>query len=280
VSERLARFLARGPIVLDAGLGTRLIAQGLDLARDDPVFWNLARFDAVLALHRRDRAAGADGVVTNTFGANRAWLARWGRQRDVGPINRRAAQLAREAVGPSGLVVGSVGPTAASDPDAVREQAAALTDAGVDALLCETHRYDQATASLRALHGHAPVPILVSLVAWPEPVRDAARRLADLGAAVLGVNCQLGMAAALAAIETLSGATELPLLAKPGIGTPGDAPAVFAAAVPRLRARGVRLVGGCCGTTEAHVAALHAACYHQPAPVHPTDGATATGAHA
>ncbi|MDR3632524.1 MAG: homocysteine S-methyltransferase family protein [Isosphaeraceae bacterium] len=264
MSDRLAHAMARGPVVLDAGFGTRLIALGLDLANDDPAFWNLSRPDAVLSLHGRDRAAGAAAVVTNTFGANLAWLTRWGRQDDVESINRRAVALAREAVGEHGLVFGSIGPTATSVAGAARAQAAILAASGVDALLFETHRLDQAEASLRAVRDLVTLPVVASLVAWPEPVADSARRLSDLGAAVLGVNCVLGMVPALAAIETLARGTNLPLFVKPAAGRPGetlDSPADFARAVPRLLDFGVRLLGGCCGTTDAHVAALYAACY-------------------
>lgn len=269
MTDRFTEALGRGPLVLDAGLGTRLIALGLDLAHDDPSFWNLTRPDAVRELHARDVAAGAQAIVTNTFGANRAWLARWDRAADVERLNRGAVSLAREAAGGQTLLFGSIGPTASSLPGAVVEQAEILTDAGADALLLETHRFEQAEAALRALSGRALRPVLVSLFAWPESVAESAGRLADLEAAVLGVNCQLGMAQALALIEKLRPATPLPLLAKPGAGKPGDdpeSPESFARAVPRLLDCGVRLLGGCCGTTDAHVAALRAACYDRASP--------------
>ena len=283
MNGRLADAVARGPVVLDAAIGTRLIALGLDLAHDDPAFWNVARPDAVRSLHTRDRAAGADGVVTNTFGANRVWLARWSRQEEADTINRRAVALARAAVGDAGLVFGSVGPTAACCADAVCEQASILADAGVDALLFETHDLGQAESSLRAIRSRLACSILVSLVAWPAPITDSARRLADLGADVLGANCQLGMAAALATMEALGAASPLPLLVKPSAGRPGEdaePPAAFARAVPRLLECGVRLLGGCCGTTDAHVAALRAACYDRIAVVRPSDEALPTGSDA
>ena len=81
-SERpgLADAVARGPVVLDAALGTRLLALGLDLATDDPALWNLSHPESVADLHRRDVGAGADALLTNTFGANRPRLARLGRR--------------------------------------------------------------------------------------------------------------------------------------------------------------------------------------------------------
>ncbi len=260
-TDRLAAALARGPVLLDAGMGTRLIARGVDLARDDPAAWALDHPDDVLGLHDRDVAAGADAVATDTFGANRAWLARFGLADRAIAINRRAVGLARLAVGPGGIVLGSIGPTASDDPGALREQADTLIESGVDALLLETHRLDQADRALTLL-SPGPVPILASLHDWPGPVADAARRLVDLGAAAIGANCLAGMAPALALARKLQGARDVPLLMKPAAGPPGsppESPETFAAAVPELLALGVRLIGGCCGTTEAHVSAMRSA---------------------
>jgi methionine synthase I (cobalamin-dependent) len=266
VSDRLSEVLARGPLILDAAMGTRLVAERLDLRDDDPCLWNLSRAEAVRAIHRRDVAAGAGAVLSNTFGANRPWLRRFGRAGAVRAVNRRAVELAREAAGPDRLVLGSIGPAASNEPESYREQAEELAGAGVDALLFETHRLDQAEAALRAVRGLSPAPLLVSLVDWPEPLGEATRRLAECGASALGVNCVPGMDAAVRLAESLRRVTGLPLIVKPSAGGPGQAPASpqsFAEAVPRLRALGLLLVGGCCGTTEAHVAALDDACYHR-----------------
>lgn len=262
---------ARRPLVLDAATGTRLIARGLRLDRDDPALWNLSRPDDVAAVHALDLAAGADAVVTNTFGANRRWLDRYGRAGAAAEANRGAVALARGADGPPRFVIGSIGPTAADDPDALREQVDALAGSGVDALLFETFQAAPAAAALRHLGGRAGVPVIVSLVAWPEPAGDAARTLEDLGADVLGVNCQPGVAAAAALAQRLRRATTRPLWVKPAAGLPGgpaDDPETFARAAPGLLALGVRFLGGCCGTTEAHVAALRAACYAREASAH------------
>src|SRR5215207_7751714 len=124
--DRLLSAMARGLLVLDAAMGTRLIARGLDLSGDDPALWNLSHPEVVRELHTRDVAAGSDAVVTNTFGANRHWLARYGRAEEVAAINRRAVGLAREAAGPGRFVLGSIGPTTSEAPGAAREQAEAL----------------------------------------------------------------------------------------------------------------------------------------------------------
>ncbi len=265
--------MARGPLVLDAAMGTRLIARGLDLAGDDPALWNLSHPEVVRELHGRDVAAGSDAVVTNTFGANRCWLARYGRAGDVTAINRRAVELARAAAGPGRFVVGSIGPTASRAPDASREQAEALAVSGVDALLFETHSLEHAERALDQVGGTVSLPLLVCLLDWPRSPAEPARRLADLGAAALGANCQHGMEPVLHLAEALHRVTDLPLILKPGAGLPGEPPASpesFARAVSTLEALGARLIGGCCGTTEAHVAALRSACLPWNSPHHST----------
>jgi 5-methyltetrahydrofolate--homocysteine methyltransferase len=272
--DRFRAAIGRGLVLLDAAMGTRLLALGLRLEDDDPCLWNLAQPGAVAAIHDRDVAAGSQALLTNTFGANRSWLARLGRVEAVGErvaeINRAAVALARRAAGSGGFVVGDIGPTA-TEGGAVAEQAAHLIDAGVEALILETHRLDQAESALRQIEraGGARVPVLVSLIAWPDPPDAAVARLETLGASALGGNCQDGMGAALDLVERLRPTTALPLIVKPAAGRPGgpiDAPEAFAKAVPRLRALVPVLVGGCCGTTESHLAALKAAWYDERVP--------------
>jgi 5-methyltetrahydrofolate--homocysteine methyltransferase len=275
VIDRLQAALTRGPIVLDAAMGTRLIALGLDLRSDDPALWNLTDPEAVAENHRRDVEAGADALLTNTFGANRAWLARSGRSGETAAINRAAVVLARTAAGADRLVIGSIGPTGADTAGAVREQAETLAEAGVDALLFETHTADQAEAALGQVSGAIALPLLVSLVAWPESPGETARRLEGLGASAIGGNCQLGMGPALRMAVALRGVCALPLIVKPSAGRPEDPPATpasFAESVPALVRLGAVLVGGCCGTTEAHVAAIRSACYHLGARRDPSHG--------
>ncbi len=139
-----------------------------------------------------------------------------------------------------------------------------MIDSGVDALVFETYRAEPLFEVLREVQTAlgAPVPILVSLWQWPEPAEATAQQLLERGVAAIGINCQpLDMAIALA--RHLDRVVSCPLLVKPsaaGLGDPSSAPAAFAAAVPRLVEWNVRLIGGCCGTTEAHVAALAGVC--------------------
>lgn len=265
MTDRLATALRDGPLLLDAAMGTRLIAQGLRLEHDDPAFWNLSRPEAVTDVHQRDVEAGSRALVTNTFGASRPWLARFGRAGEVRAINRSAVALARRAAGPDRLVLGSIGPAAADEPDGSLEQAEALAEAGVDAILFETHRADAAALALRRVRPALPfLPLVVSLSAWPDDLAETARRLAGLGASALGVNCQADLAAVLSLARLLRSVTDLPLLFKPSAGLPGTpltGPAKFAEALAPLAGLGPVLAGGCCGTTESHVAALRDAWY-------------------
>ena len=260
MSKRFLEALEQGVIFLDAAMGTRLIGKGLDLSTDDPSLWAVDRPAEVLAIHQVDVDAGSDALLTDTFGANRAWLGRFGRGDEARAVNLQAVALAREAAGPGRFVIGSIGPTATDSPSALEEQVEFLLEAGVDAFLLETHRLDQAILALDRLRG-IPSPILASLFDWPEPVGDSARRLVELGAVAIGANCQPGMAPALSLARRLRAAVDHPLLIKPSAGLPGspfESPEAFAGAVPELLRLGVRLIGGCCGTTEAHIAAIRA----------------------
>ena len=266
MTDRFRAAMARGPLLLDAAMGTRLVGRGLRLADDDPALWNLSRPEIVAEIHRRDVEAGAEVLLTNTFGANRKWLSRFGRADEFAPINRRAVELARREVGDNGFVAGSISPIAAEEPSSYRDQAEVLVDAGVDALMFETHRLDQAEIALGQVAPDSSVPLLISLFAWPDSLDEAVRRLADLGASAVGLNCVAGMKSAVRIAEALRRVTVLPLIVKPSAGFPGEvmaSPASFALESAALLALGPILVGGCCGTNESHVAALREGWYHR-----------------
>jgi methionine synthase I (cobalamin-dependent) len=264
MTDRWLEAIGRDALILDAAMGTRLIERGLRLDREDPAHWNLSRPEIVGEVHRLDAAAGADVLLTNTFGANRAWLSRYHPVASITRVNRRAVALARSEAGPLRRVLGSIGPTADDAPDALREQVDRLLESGVDGLLFETHRLDQAVRALGVVRERARLPLLVSLIDWPSPIDHSVQRLADLGADAIGTNCQPGMEAAVGLAKSLRSVTPLPLIVKPSAGAPGGVlarPASFGAAVAALRSLCPVLIGGCCGTTEDHVAALRAACY-------------------
>jgi methionine synthase I (cobalamin-dependent) len=279
---------------MDAATGTMLRERGLP-ADHPPDLWVIERPRAVLELHAAYVSAGADVILTDTFGANRARLASLGAAHLAETINRGAVGLAREAASRRGaLVAGDIGPTGIPwSAEAWREQAALLCEAGVDLFVVETMLgLDEAMAALDAVRSAAgDVPVVVMLAFpfskeeprkptdrdhRPRPLADgasaarAARSLEGAGAAAVGVNCS-AIADCMAALRSFSRATSLPLAAKPsprpgerrgaercavdllkGMGwqPPGSGRAKVRGASGGARApRGLRLLGGCCGTT-------------------------------
>ncbi len=246
-------------MLLDAAMGTRLIAAGLDVASDDPCLWNLKYPERILGIHRLDFDAGAEAVSTNTFGANRSWLDRFGPRRSVGPILWKAAILARIAAGPGRFVVGSIGPTATVEAS-LREQADILVEAGVDALVLETFQVEQAVQALRSLKT-VNIPILVGLFAWPDPIVATAHRLIDEGASIVGANCFADLDLAFRLIDELQAAGDGIFWLKPSTGPP-DRPLTtddFGRIAARLASVGTGLLGGCCGTSDEHLRTIRQA---------------------
>ena len=257
----LIAALSDGLILLDSGMGTRLMVEAESWSTDSLALVNLSEPRLVWLMHRDDIDAGADGIVANTFRADRPTLERAGEASNFLAINRDGVQLARDAAGSDRFVIGSIAPISGRNfAAAYREQAEILVECGCDALMLETHDSEGAASALLALAELAPVvPILASLWAWPVDALGAARRLEDLGAAAVGTNCGDGLDDVLAATIKLAGSLHIPLIAKPSAGKPDQRPATpeqFALAVPKLVDAGARLIGGCCGTTAAHVAAM------------------------
>jgi homocysteine S-methyltransferase len=300
-----AERLAARPLLFDGAMGTLLFSRGIpqrasldELVESHP--------DVISAIHREYVAAGADVIETDTFGANRLRLAPYGLAPRTGRINRRAAQLGREArevAGRDVLVAGSVGPMAPpihgpDRPDertlrsVVREQVEGLLEGGVDLLVLETasdlHDLLLAVAEARAI---ADIPLVASMTFGDDLMavdgttpEAAARALAGAGVDALGVNCGVGPVAALDALAQMSpDAAGIPLLIMPNAGLPtrvegqivyAAGPAYFAEAVPRFLAAGARLVGGCCGTTPDHIAAMRQALDKELARARGTEAAT------
>ncbi len=285
----LLEALGRGVVLGDGATGTALRARGWRGPTD------LAVFDApalVRALHEEYLAAGAELLLTNTFEANRSQLARAGYADRVRDANFQAARIARDAreiAGVNAFIGGSVGPigrdlavgawTIDDAYQAFLEQIGALVEGGVDAIVLETFpSLREAAAAVRAARALTDLPVIALLnfhadLAMPsgEAITDAARALVHEGASVVGVNCGVGPQAALDILQELAGAAEqlgVPLAAMPNAGLPrvvsGEAaysaePAYFADFALRARDLGAALVGGCCGTTPAHVQAMRAA---------------------
>jgi len=254
--------LRGGSLLLDSGMGTRLMTELDGRIPDSLPLMNITKPRVVWLNHQDDFDAGSDAVVANTFRADRNALEQSRHAGEFLAINRDGVALAREAAGPDRFVIGSIAPISGPDSTAAYgEQADILIRSGCDALMLETHTFEGAVRAFEALGEHT-VPILASLWLWPLDAHAAARRLEDLGAAAIGTNCGDGLDDIIAATARLEGAVAIPLIAKPSAGKPGGTlatPEAFALAIPGLIASGARLIGGCCGTTPAHVSAMRGA---------------------
>jgi homocysteine S-methyltransferase len=278
-------------------MGTSLYARGVFLNRCFDEL-NLTQPGLVTDVHRDYVRAGADVIETNTFGANRFKLANFGLVDQVGAINREGATLARHAARDEAWVAGSIGPlgiriepwgkTGVDEAEAAfREQAAALAEGGVDLFILETFRdLNEAKAAIRAVRSVSALPIVAQMTTEDDgnsldgtPPETFAPELERAGADVIGVNCSVGPAAMLETIERMAGLTNARLAAQPNAGRPRDvdgrnlylsSPEYIATYARRFVAAGVRLVGGCCGTTAEHIRQIKAA-IRQTAPGAPAE---------
>jgi len=282
MANRISRLLRDRILVLDGAMGTELHKRGLP-AGVCPEQWCLTNPEAVAQIHRAYREAGADLVYTATFGANRLKLGQYGLT-NARQINRAMAAVAKGAVGRQGFVLGDMGPTGHFvEPfgdlpfdEAVglfREQAEGLLEGGVDGFVIETMMdIQEARAALIAVRELSESFVLVTMtyekhgrtLNGTDPIA-ALVTLQSLGADAVGCNCSAGPDAMLAMIEAMKPHARVPLAAKPNAGLPRlegeqtlfdmDA-AAFAVHGRPFAAAGVNLMGGCCGTTPAHIAAL------------------------
>lgn len=283
----LLERLQGGPcVLLDGGLGSELIARGLPPG-EPPDRWTLTRPGEVAAVHRAYAEAGSEAIHANTFGANRARLARYGLDGRLEELNHAAVRLARQ--GGATYVIADIGPTGEhlppvgrGDPGAWRrdfaEQARILADAGVDAIHIETMTdVREALIALAALREAAPaIPILASLTfdrkkrgfftLMGDPAAASLMRLREAGAVVVGANCSITSRDMRDLAEDLHGAVNAPLVFQPNAGMPertaggiryAQAPEEFAEDLAPLLSRAhVAALGGCCGTDPRFIAAL------------------------
>lgn len=284
-TSALQRLLDPEQVVLfDGAMGTMLYAKGVFINQcyDELV---LRSPDLVREIHSAYVKAGADVLETNTFGANRAKLTQYGLEGQVVSINRRAAELAREAAGEKRLVAGAVGPlglrlepygpTSRVEARAMfAEQMAALKAGGADCFLLETfadlEELEQAILAARDVD--AAMPIIAQATVGPDlrtaygaSPEDIARALDRWGVDVIGLNCSVGPQTILEAIERMAAVTSRKLSAQPNAGMPRDvggrsmymaSPEYMATYARHLIQAGAKIVGGCCGTTPEHIKAM------------------------
>ncbi len=288
--NRLAALLgADRPVLLDGGMGTLLQDGGLEAGVPGEV-WNLENPDAVRAAHAAYAEAGARLLTTNTFGGTRPRLDLHGLGDRVGEVNRTAAQLARSVaddrrllvagdLGPTGELLAPLGTLTLEEAQAMfAEQLTALVEGGIDLVLVETlsdlGEADAALAATREVAPDLPVAVTMSFdtnLRTMMGVRpgDAVAHLAAAGADAAGANCGRGPAEMeiIAAEMAQARTDDILLIAQSNAGLPQvvgdhfeyDATAGdMAAHATRLAELGIDLVGGCCGSTPAHIAAMGA----------------------
>jgi methionine synthase I (cobalamin-dependent)/5,10-methylenetetrahydrofolate reductase len=286
INRPLLQALDERVLVCDGAMGTMLYARGVFINRCFDSL-NIMSPDTVMDVHQDYVRAGADVLETNTFGANRVKLRSFGLGDKVREINAEAARLARKAARDQVYVAGAIGPLGVriepwgkmgtDEAEAFfREQAEALAAGGVDAFILETFRdLNEIGAAIAALRSVSNLPIIAQMTIEDDgnsldgtPPEQFAPEMERRGADVVGVNCSIGPAHMLETIERIAAVTRARLSAQPNAGRPRDiegrniylsSPEYMASYARRFAQQGVRLVGGCCGTTPEHIRQMKAA---------------------
>lgn len=290
--EAILQRLTSGEIlVCDGAMGTFLQARGLQPG-ECPELWCIDRPDDVRAIHASYHDAGSDIVECNSFGGTSFKLKHYGLDGAVDEINRRAAELARDVADGRQYVLGSMGPTGefmaplglATEEEfiaAFSAQARALAEGGADLAIVETMTaLEEAAAAVKAIKAETHLVAIVSFTFDPQvnggyatmmgvtPEAFAAAAL-EMGADVIGANCGTGPDDMIKVVAALrAAAPDMPIIAMPNAGMPviengetvfKETPEEMAAKVPLLVEAGASIIGGCCGTSPAHIAAMKAA---------------------
>jgi homocysteine S-methyltransferase len=288
MAKDLLQRLKQSPVLCDGAMGTLLYGKGIFINRCYDEL-NLSQPELIRAVHHDYLQSGAEIIETNTFGGNSFRLARHSLADKVHDINFSGARLAREAaksfdvwvggsVGPLGVRIEPLGKTSFAEARAAfREQIAALVEGDIDLIVLETFGYleelHQAILAARDVKPKLPVVAQVTIDedgncldgSTPEVFTP---RLEEWGADVIGCNCSVGPVAMLEAMERMREATSLPLAAQPNAGIPRSvegrniylcSPEYMASYARKFAAAGVRLIGGCCGTTPDHIRVMKAA---------------------
>lgn len=280
-------------VVMDGAMGSLLHERGQGASRPFEEL-NLTAPHLICQVHAEYIQAGANGIETNTFAANRFKLARHGLEDKVFELNSTGARLARNVAGTNVVVAGSVGPLGvrlapigAVSPEevksAITEQIRGLVDGGVDLILLETQNdLDMVCVMLDAAFEACDLPIICQftvgndlVTATGDTFDDIVLRLSDYPISALGVNCTIGPEGTLRAVQALREISSLPISAQPNSGFPAniDGRTLFISGAGYFADRGAEIVqagasivGGCCGTTPAHIEALAAAVKGLPKP--------------
>lgn len=280
--------LQKAPILCDGAMGTLLYSKGVFINRCYDEL-NLSHPELIRGIHHEYLQAGAEIIETNTFGGNAVRLARHSLADRVHDISLAGAQIARDAaksfdvwvagsVGPLGIRIEPLGKIAREEAREIfRQQVSALVEGGVDLIMLETFGYleelHQAVLACRDVNNKIPVVAQVTIdedgnCLDGSDTETFTLRLSAWGVDVIGCNCSVGPVAMLDAIERVRAATSLPLSAQPNAGVPRSvegrniylcSPEYMASYARKFVAAGVRLIGGCCGTTPEHIRAMKSA---------------------
>jgi len=273
------RTLKKRPLLFDGATGTMLQKMGLK-AGGCPDELNLTNPELLKKVHALYVEAGSDVITTNTFGANRVKLKEYGLEKKLTEINTAAVKNAREAIGKSGFVAGCIGPTGRfiepvgdmtfdEATDVFTEQAEALKKGGADLIIIETMMDIKEIRAAIIASNTTGLPVVATMT-FDKTMRtvlgtppEAFAIIADsLGVSALGANCSLGIEGIYKVIKKMRSVTDLPLIAQPNAGMPvlkgketvfPSTPDEMADYAPKLAAEGVRILGGCCGTTPEHI---------------------------
>jgi methionine synthase I (cobalamin-dependent)/5,10-methylenetetrahydrofolate reductase len=280
--------LKKAPILCDGAMGTLLYSKGVFINRCYDEL-NLSQPDLIRGIHHEYLQAGAEIIETNTFGGNAVRLARHGLADRVGEISEAGARIAKDAaksfdvwvagsVGPMGIRIEPLGKMSREEArDIFRQQITALVRGGVDLIMLETFGYleelHQAVLACREVDPKLPVVAQVTIdedgnCLDGSDTETFTQRITDWGVEVIGCNCSVGPVAMLDAVERVRSSTSLPLSAQPNAGVPRSvegrniylcSPEYMASYARKFVAAGVRLIGGCCGTTPEHIRAMKSA---------------------
>ncbi|RKD23048.1 bifunctional homocysteine S-methyltransferase/methylenetetrahydrofolate reductase [Ammoniphilus oxalaticus] len=281
MKDHLLQYIQKNILIGDGAMGTLLHGYGVPVGACGEE-WNLTRPDLIREIHASYLAAGATLIETNTYGANRETLSKYGLEDQVEAINRAAVQLAREAIGDEAYIVGAVGGILGGRKTnfdreklqyAYDEQINSLLKESLDGIMLETFcNVEEAIIAIEAIKRVSSIPVLCQLSVQDltrtldgYPLDEAFGRLLEAGASVVGLNCYNGPANLIRSFEKLNLPEGTLLSAYPNAGLPAyvdgkyeyeSSPEYFAESAEKLVELGIRIIGGCCGTTPEHISAV------------------------